>query len=67
MDGGLIWARIHDQTLTVNVMRISETGSYTVQTYNRTVSGTGMTLNFVNTTDGEPQRQVEARLVKVGK
>jgi len=66
MDGGLIWARIHDQTLTVNVMRINETGSYTVQTYNRTVSGTGMTLNFVNTTDGEPQRQVEARLVKVG-
>jgi hypothetical protein len=67
MNGGLIWARIKDQTLTVNVMRISDSGSYTVQTYNRTLSGTGMTLNFVNTTDGEPQRQVEARLVKVGK
>ncbi len=66
MDGALIWARIKDQTLTVNVMRISESGSYTVQTYNRTVSGTGMILNFVNTTDGEPRRQVEARLVKVG-
>lgn len=67
MDGGLIWARIVDQMLTVNVMRISENGSYTVQTYNRTLSGTGMTLKFINTTDGEPQRQVEARLVKVGK
>ena len=66
MNGGLIWARIMEQTLTVNVMRISENGSYTVQTYNRTLGGTGMVLNFINTTDGEPQRQVEARLVKVG-
>jgi len=66
MGDGLIWARILGQTLTVNVMRVSENGSYTVQTYNRTISGTGMTLKFVNTTDGEPQRQVEARLVKVG-
>ena len=65
--GGLIWARILDQTLTVNVMRVSDNGSYTVQTYNRTLSGTGMILNFVNTADGEPLRQVEARLVKVGK
>jgi len=66
MSGGLVWARILDQTLTVNVMSISKNGSYTVQTYNRTISGTGMTLKFINTTDGEPQRQVEARLVKVG-
>lgn len=67
MNGALIWARIKDRTLTVNVMRVSDTGSYTVQTYDRTVSGTGMILNFVNTKDGEPRRQVEARLVKVGK
>ena len=66
MDGGLVWARIVDQTLTVNVMRISQNGSYTVQTYDRTLSGNGMTLNFINTTDGEPRRSVEARLVKVG-
>lgn len=66
MESGLIWARILDQTLTVNVMRISDNGSYTVQSYNRTLSGTGMALNFVNATDGEPQRQVKARLVKIG-
>lgn len=66
MKGGLVWARIKDQTLTVNVMSISNNGSYTVQTYNRTVGGSGMTLKFINTTDGEPRRQVEARLVKVG-
>lgn len=67
MDEGLIWARILDQTLTVNVMQVTDNGSYVVQTYNRTLSGTGMNLNFVNTADGEPLRQVEARLVKVGK
>lgn len=66
MGNGLVWARILDQTLTVNVMRVTDNGSYVVQTYNRTLSGTGMTLNFVNTADGEPLRQVEARLVKVG-
>lgn len=66
MQGSLVWARVLDQTLTVNVMSISKNGSYTVQTYNRTISGTGMKLKFINTTDGEPQRQVEARLVKVG-
>jgi hypothetical protein len=66
MDGGLIWARTKDNTLSVNVMRISDNGSYTVQTYNRTVSGTTMILNFVNTTDGEPRRQVKAWLMKVG-
>ncbi|NNE84877.1 MAG: hypothetical protein HKN28_13005 [Alphaproteobacteria bacterium] len=66
MKDGLIWARVLDQTLTVNVMRVNDEGSYIVQTYNRTLSGTGMTLNFVNTADGEPLRQVEARLVKVG-
>jgi hypothetical protein len=65
MDGSLIWARILDQTLTVNVMRVSDNGGYTVQTYNRTLTGSGMTLNFVNTADGEPLRQVKARLVKV--
>jgi len=67
MKGGLVWARIKEQTLTVNVMLVADNGSYTVQTYNRTLNGNGMTLNFVNTTDGEPQRHVEARLVKVGK
>lgn len=64
--GGLIWARILDQTLTVNVMRIGDDGGYTVQTYNRTLSDTGMILKFVNIEDGAPMRQVEARLVKVG-
>ena len=63
---GLAWAQIQDQTLSVHVMRITAAGGYMIQTYNRTLEGTGMRLKFVNVANGEPQRQVDARLVKVG-
>lgn len=63
---GLVWARLQDHTLTVNVMRITADGGYVVQTYNRTVDGNGMKLEFINVRDGEAAREVEARLVKVG-
>ena len=65
-EGGYVWARIADQTLTVNVMLVLEDGSYAVQTYNRTLTGTGMSLKFVNVTNGEATREVSARLVKTG-
>ena len=64
---GFVWARIADQTLTVNVMLVRPDGSYAIQTYDRTLSGTGMALKFVNVTNGEPTREVSARLVKTGK
>lgn len=64
---GYVWARIADQTLSVNVMLVREDGSYAIQTYNRTLSGTGMALKFVNVANGEPTREVSARLVKTGK
>jgi len=64
--GGFVWARIADQTLTVNVMLVRKDGSYAVQTYDRTLTGTGMSLKFVNVTNGEPTREVSARLVKTG-
>ncbi len=61
---GYAWARIAEQTLTVNVMRIGGDGGYSVQTYDRTLTGTGISLKFVNVTNGEPTREVSARLVK---
>ena len=64
---GLAWAQIQDQTLSVHVMQITATGGYVIQTYNRTLEGTGMRLKFINVANGEPQREVDARLVKVGK
>lgn len=63
---GLAWAQIKDQTLSVHVMQITATGGYVIQTYNRTLEGTGMRLKFINVANGEPQREVDARLVKVG-
>jgi len=63
---GLGWASINERTLTVHVLRITGTGGYVIQTYDRTLEGTGMKLKFVNVANGEPQREVEARLVKVG-
>lgn len=63
---GLGWAKITDRTLTVHVMRITDDGGYVIQTYDRTLEGTGMRLKFINVANGEPQREVDARLVKVG-
>ncbi len=63
---GLGWTSINERTLTVHVMRITPQGGYVIQTYDRTLEGTGMQLKFVNVADGEPVRQVDARLVKVG-
>ncbi len=63
---GLGWASISERTLSIHVMRITDAGGYSVQTYNRTLEGTGMRLQFVNVSNGEPQREVDARLVKVG-
>ncbi len=63
---GLAWANINGQTLSVHVMKITESGGYVIQTYNRTLEGTGMRLKFINVANGEPQREVDARLVKVG-
>lgn len=63
---GLSWTSIKERTLTVNVMRITAAGGYVIQTYDRTLEGTGMRLKFTNVSNGEPKRQVDARLVKVG-
>jgi hypothetical protein len=67
MNGGFVWARLAEQTLTVNVMLVGENGNYVVQTYDRTLSGTGMALKFVAVADGKQTREVSARLVKTGK
>ncbi|MBN43448.1 MAG: hypothetical protein CL573_08190 [Alphaproteobacteria bacterium] len=65
-DNGLAWAYVRDQTLSVNVIQITAAGGYVIQTYNRTLEGTGMHLRFINIANGERQRGVDARLVKVG-
>ena len=60
------WTSINERTLTVHVMLITEAGGYVIQTYDRTLEDTGMRRKFTNISNGEPQRQVNSRLVKVG-
>ena len=61
----LAWAAIAGNTLSVHVMVVRDDGGYEVQSYDRTLSGTGMELNFVRVRNGEAVRAVEARLIKV--
>ena len=62
--GSYIWARIKERTLTVYIFNIDDDGVYDMQSYARTLSGTGMDLNFTRIRDGEPMRSVNAKLVK---
>lgn len=59
------WARIEGQTLTVHSLVIDETGSYTMHSYDRTLTGLGMELRFTRVRDGEPTKTVTGKLVKV--
>ncbi len=60
-----IWASIRENTLVVNALQINTDGGYEIQVYRRTLSGTGMTLEFVRIVDGEPVRTAKGRLIKV--
>ena len=60
-----IWAHIRERTLVVNAMQINADGGYEVQVYRRTLSGTGMELEFVRVVDGEPVRTARGRLIKI--
>ncbi len=63
--GAYIWARIGEPTLFVYVMTIAESGSYDIQHYSRSLSDTGMQLNFSRIRDGKEVLMVQGRLVKV--
>ena len=58
------WARIKGQTLTVHSLVIDENGSYTMHSYDRTLTGLGMELQFTRVRDGEPTKTVTGKLTK---
>jgi hypothetical protein len=60
------WARVVGKTLTVNVLTISEAGDYVVQTYNRTLTKTGLALAFVRVSNGEVEQRIWGELERVG-
>ena len=62
--GDYAWARLTRNTFTIYVLTISEAGVYEMQSYARTLTGSGMDLEFTRVRDGEPVRRVRAKLIK---
>ncbi len=58
------WASLRGQTLTINSMTITQDGGYEMQIYNRTLSGLGMTLEFIRLENGAVRRTVRGQLIK---
>jgi len=59
-----VWARIKGQTLIVHALRVDDDGASNQLIYRRTLSASGMALNFQRLVDGELVRTVKGRLVK---
>ncbi len=60
----LAWAYVANTTMTVHIMAVRDDGGYEINTYDRTLSGTGMDLQFTSRRNGEAVRTVQGRLVK---
>lgn len=57
-----VWARIHERTLSVYSLFVTDTGSYEIQQYDRTLVDAGLQLEFARVADGMPLRSVSALL-----
>jgi hypothetical protein len=62
-----VWARIAGQTLYIYELNILDDGRYDMQTYARTLQGGGMDVVFTRLVDGEAQRSVKGKLIKIAK
>lgn len=61
-----VWARIVGDTLTVYAMLIVDDGSYEIQVYDRTLTETGLRLEFRRMSGGDTKRAVSGDLTRVG-
>lgn len=62
--GPLAWARLQENTLILSTLQISTDGIGEYQVYRRTLSGSGMELEFIRIEDGQQLRTAKAKLVK---
>jgi hypothetical protein len=60
----LSWARISGTTLSIHQFTVLADGRHEIQTYDRTLSGTGMDLVYTRVVQGDRQRRVRGKLVK---
>jgi hypothetical protein len=61
------WARIKDQTLTITSVEVDREGGSNMLIYDRTLSASGMKLEFRRLVDGFVVRTVSGRLIKFAK
>jgi len=59
------WANVKGRTLTVNVLTIAEDGGYAMQTYNRTLTETGLALAFTWVHNGRVEKTVRGELERL--
>ena len=57
-----MWAGIDGNTLTVRALYIVDGGGYEMHEYKRSLSDTGLTLDFQRLSNGEKVTQVSAQL-----
>ena len=60
-----VWARIHEDTLTVYALHVLEDGGYEMQTYERRRVPGGLDLKYSRVRDGEILRTVRGTLAEV--
>jgi len=60
-----VWARISEQTLTITSIAANAEGGSNVLIYDRSLSASGMKLDFRRLVDGYVVRTVSGRLVKI--
>lgn len=60
-----VWARLEGKTLSVYAMHIIENGSYEMQVYHRTLTDTGMDLEFSRYREGEEVKKINGVLGRV--
>lgn len=59
-----VWARIEGPTLMIHALIVTDEGGYEMQTYERTLTPTGLQLKFLRVVDGRVLRTVTGSLKK---
>jgi hypothetical protein len=60
-----LWARIEGNTFWMYALLVTEEGGYEMQTYERTLTASGMDLKYSRVRDGEVLRTITGKLKKV--
>lgn len=59
-----VWARLHQKTLTIHALHITEDGGYEMQVYARTLVADGLELRFSRIRDGKQMKEITGTLVR---